>query len=98
MILENTGLLFKLSLKPLATMSQIIDEGNWGYGIVAAAIVSLILQFTIAVQIYSHYQAVPIRVHQMPTAESSRPLQEQPGAEEEDEAPRPPRTFIRRLP
>jgi tetratricopeptide (TPR) repeat protein len=103
MILENTVLLFKLYLRPLATMSRIIDEGNWGYGIVAAAIVSLILQFTIAAQIYSEYEAVPTRVHQMPAAESSGPFQQQ-GAEDEygegQEAPRQVqvRQFIRRRP
>jgi tetratricopeptide (TPR) repeat protein len=96
MIFENTKLLFNLFVHPIRTMGDIIDEGNWGYAAAAVAIVSLMLQFTIASQIYSKYEAVPFKIRYQPTTV------EQPAnggaAESENEGYVHERTVIRRLP
>jgi tetratricopeptide (TPR) repeat protein len=58
MIWENTKLLLKLYYRPLAAMSNIIDEGNWLYGAVMVAAISLLLQFAVTSRLYESYGGV----------------------------------------
>ena len=44
MIQQNTALLLKLYIRPLAAMSEIIDRGSWVYAAVAVALVSAMFQ------------------------------------------------------
>jgi tetratricopeptide (TPR) repeat protein len=57
MIWENTKLLLKLYYRPLAAMSNIIDEGNWLYGAVLVVAISLLFQFAVTSRLYRSYGA-----------------------------------------
>jgi len=58
MIWQNTKLLFALYFSPLKAMSGLMDNGNWIFGAIAAAIVAMVFQFTVSSRIYTGYQAV----------------------------------------
>jgi hypothetical protein len=55
MIWENTKFLLKLYYRPLAAMSNIIDEGNWLYGAVAVTAISVLLQFAVTSRLHESY-------------------------------------------
>ena len=57
MIWENTKFLLKLYYRPMAAMSNIIDEGNWLYGAVLVAAISLLLQFAVTSRLHESYGA-----------------------------------------
>jgi hypothetical protein len=58
MIVENTKLLLRLYYKPVSSMSGIIDGGHWLYGVIAMALISVVMQFAVTSHIYIRYEAV----------------------------------------
>jgi tetratricopeptide (TPR) repeat protein len=59
MVIENTKLFFSLYVRPLATMSDIIDRGNWLYGALLVTATAILLAFSVTNRIYETYEAAP---------------------------------------
>ncbi len=58
MIAENIKLFFQLFYRPIATMSQLMDRGNWFFGGALATVVAVLFVLTISNRIYYSYEAV----------------------------------------
>ncbi len=58
MIAENIRLFFQLFYRPIATMSQLMDRGNWFFGGAVATGIAVLFTLTISNRIYDNYEAV----------------------------------------
>src|SRR5215813_1321123 len=60
MLVENIKLLFKLYYRPVSAMSDIIDRGNWLFGIVLVTATAFLFAFTVTSRIYETYESAPV--------------------------------------
>src|SRR5215471_2839348 len=65
MLAENIKLLFKLYYRPASAMSDIIDRGNWLFGIVLVTATAFLLAFTVTNRIYKTYEAAPVPMKEL---------------------------------
>jgi tetratricopeptide (TPR) repeat protein len=61
MLAENIKLLFKLYYRPASAMSDIIDRGNWLFGIALVTATAFLLAFTVTNRIYRTYESAPVQ-------------------------------------
>jgi tetratricopeptide (TPR) repeat protein len=87
MIWENTKFLLRLYYRPLAAMSNIIDEGHWLYGAIAVAAISVLFQFAVTSRLQESYGAeeatAAISLPVSPYGQLTPPANSPPGAAEQ---------------
>lgn len=62
MLADNLRNFFKIYVRPLAAMSDIIDEGSWLFGAIAVGVTSLAFLVTVARPIHVGLEAVPVPI------------------------------------
>ena len=90
MILDNLKFLFKLCVRPVAALGDILDRGNWLFSALAVVVVSVLLEFGFVGSLYQGYQAPPTTTQNAP--HSVQPQSAQRAADEgqdEDVFPQP---------
>ena len=95
MVIENIKLFFSLFTRPLSAMSDIIDRGNWLFGVLIVSATAFLFAMTVTNQIYERYEAVPtlpqnLRLPQArPVVFQNQPPSNQEDFDEEIYQPRP---------
>ena len=91
MIVDQTKLLLTLYHRPSNAMSGILDRGSWVYGAVGVIATSLVLQFTIGVQVYREITEPQQRHSQVEQARPSDAASVLPQDDDEEyDEPAPP--------
>jgi tetratricopeptide (TPR) repeat protein len=65
MLAENIKLLFKLWRRPASAMSDIIDRGDWLFGVALVTATAFLLAFTVTNRIYKTYEAAPVPMEEL---------------------------------
>ncbi len=98
MVIENIKLLLSLYLRPLPTMSDIIDRGNWLFGAILVTATAILLAMTVTNRIYETYEFVPVPPQNLrlpqarPVAYQNQPPNDEEALEDEYYQP-PPRSL-----
>jgi tetratricopeptide (TPR) repeat protein len=72
--MENIKLLFKLYLRPLSAMSEILDKGNWFFAALLVLLVSVAFFFTVNAKLQAAYAVPDFHQYFQPALAAEMPL------------------------